>query len=59
MSTVKDEAAVLYVSGSCRVQSRASSDWSLLSQNQGGLMPDAARYVPPEVKQGGWSVLRE
>ncbi|PWN46255.1 ARM repeat-containing protein, partial [Ceraceosorus guamensis] len=27
--------------------------------NLGGLLPDASRFAPPEVKQGGWGPLRE
>lgn len=27
-------------------------------QNMGSLLPDAARFAPPEVKLGGWSPLK-
>lgn len=35
------------------------SDESCVLYNMGGLIPDAARYAPPEVKQQGWNILRD
>jgi hypothetical protein len=32
---------------------------TIFLQTMGGLMPDAMACAPPEVKKGGWSVLKE
>lgn len=37
----------------------AKADLEGVIWNMGGLVPDAALYASPEVKQGGWSVLRD
>ncbi|PWN31506.1 ARM repeat-containing protein, partial [Meira miltonrushii] len=36
-----------------------SSDATSLLYTMGGMVPDAIRNAPPEVKQAGWSVLKE
>ena len=66
LSAPKDETAVLYVScaflapphphpppAACGADARGEK------QNMGSLLPDAARFAPPEVKLGGWSPLKE
>lgn len=52
---MKEDDAVIYVS--CWWLARRRS---ILNRNQtyGSLVPDAARYTPPEVVKGGWDAIK-
>ena len=37
----------------------AKQDYEGVIWNHGGLLPDASMWASPEVRQGGWNILRE
>ena len=56
LSSMNDEDPVIYVrllSSPSRDSSR--TDWH---QTYGSLVPDSARYTPPEVAKGGWDIIK-
>lgn len=59
LSSPKDESAVLYV----RLPGHATATLTLICSNMrqtlGTLLPDSNTYAAPEVKSGGWSVLKK
>ena len=56
LSNPKDEGAILYVRRPGHAT--ATPTCSNLQQTLGTLLPDPNTYAPPEVKSGGWSVLK-
>lgn len=55
LSNVKDDESVIYVRAPTRFRA-ASAD---PGKTYGGLVPDSARYAPPEVAQGGWAIIKK
>ena len=57
LSSMKEDDAIIYVSYFVNVSGHA---YHILIYNQtyGSLVPDAARYTPPEVVKGGWDVIK-
>lgn len=53
---MKEDDAIIYVSLTLiNIEQALHAD---LHQTYGSLVPDAARYTPPEVVKGGWDVIK-
>ena len=59
LSNPKDDAAVLYVRCCMYGRSVSTITSGAHPQTMGGMLPDASTYSSPEVKKGGYSVLKE
>lgn len=55
---MNDENAVIYVSRLLPAKPEGSSNLLTQMQTYGSLVPDAARYTPPEVVKGGWDIIK-
>lgn len=58
LSSMNDENAVVYVSRPLPAKSEGSLNLLTQVQTYGSLVPDAARYTPPEVVKGGWDIIK-
>jgi SCY1-like protein 1 len=54
LSSMNDDQAVIYVS----LLSRGLLSPTDMAQTYGSLMPDTARYTPPEIVKGGWDAIK-
>lgn len=56
LSSMNDDDAVIYV------RERELLFWSTANvnaiQTYGSLVPDSARYAPPEINKGGWEIIK-
>lgn len=55
LSSMNDDQAVIYVSQESFRLAMSGTD---MTQTYGSLVPDSARYTPPEIAKGGWDVIK-
>lgn len=58
LSNVKDDEAIIYVRLRCPRRVRIRCPLTYLTQNYGSLVPDSARYAPPELRSG-WDAIKK
>ncbi|GAO17148.1 hypothetical protein UVI_02026760 [Ustilaginoidea virens] len=58
LSSVKDDESALYVSIKLLIRQSSFARLTPWRKTYGSLVPDWARYAPPEIAQGGWDVIK-